>query len=270
MGGQAKINELQNAKLQKGTLRYLDILKERAIEIGVRGEDTLTLLDKLGIHNAVVTGCLSNFINCSLKGSNIQKLIDDFKYKEYPKVNFLAGTLEEYTRDTEKALFELTTQHHGQIIYQTNVKILSFLLGEEEDEVSKYINWEANLIGPKFEVREYRRKIFHRGVFYFSAPGWIDKMSFSDLSIGMRIHGSVAVIQGGSLGVCVAFDSRTLELVKTMGYPYILSDDVKKINNLRELDQFIEFSALNFDVLREKLRAKLKLTIEQHGVVSKF
>lgn len=269
LGAQAKVGEVAEIMLQPGSRRFVDLLKERAAVVGVRGERTRDLLHSLGVENVEVTGCPSNFIVDEVSGAAIQQRIDRLAGISSPSVNFLPGTLEPYTRECEAALWRLTSPHLSKVIYQTNPLMLDFSVEKRTTaEGRKYLRWEAGTLGVSFE--EYRNTLRRRAKFYFSAPAWIDDVSTDDLTIGQRIHGAVAAIQGGSLGVCVAFDSRTLELSQTMGYPYLLADEVPEIKEIATLGQHVRFDADDFDRKRATLRSSLKSTLEQFGVVTRL
>jgi len=77
-------------------------------------------------------------------------------------------------------------------------------------------------------------------------------MKHYDLAIGMRIHGAIAALEGGRLGVCVAFDSRTLELSETMGVPHFLASDIQQHMLLADVLDLVRFDADEFDVKRKR------------------
>ena len=58
----------------------------------------------------------------------------------------------------------------------------------------------------------------------------------------MRIHAAIAANLGGSLGLCVCFDSRTEELVDTMGLPKL---DVRNLENKQNIVQLV--NSVSFD-----------------------
>jgi hypothetical protein len=72
-------------------------------------------------------------------------------------------------------------------------------------------------------------------------------MARFDLAIGMRIHGAVAAIQAGKLGICTAFDSRTLELAQTMGYPYITAYEIGEAMGIKDILEQVTFYPALFD-----------------------
>jgi hypothetical protein len=269
LGAQARISEAHRVELQPGTVRFLDLLRERANAVGVRGRTTMAVLEKYRVPSGVVTGCPSNFINRDLGGVRIQEQLDNLRRHGARRVNFLYGTLEDYTRDVERVLFGLAGENGGRLIRQTDLRMLKWILdGVEPADVGSYLNWEARTVAPQLTVDEYKRKLRHRGKYYFDARAWIDDVALDDVSVGMRIHGAVAAIQGGSLGICVAFDSRTLELAETMGYPYVRADQAVLASSLRELGDMVEFTPQNFDRKRAELRRSLKIALEQFGVVT--
>jgi hypothetical protein len=96
---------------------------------------------------------------------------------------------------------------------------------------------------------------------------WIDDAGRVDLSFGMRIHGAVAAIQGGALGLCIPFDSRTLELVTTMGYPFVRSEALQQGETIGSLLSKIEFNPSDFDQKRLALRAAFASIFHENDLV---
>lgn len=267
LGAQSKMEEEGSIALQPGTVRYLHVLARRANVIGVRGASTLQVLRQHGVQNGVITGCPSNFINPEVDAAAIAGKIEQLGTREAPTVNHLFGTMEDYAREPERRMTALCRQEDARIVYQTNRHIFHLLArGAASEEARKYFAWERAVLSPDLSLDDYIARIAARGRFFVNAMTWLDEVGRDDLSVGMRIHGAVAAIQGNSLGVCVAFDSRTLELVQTMGYPYVLADDLQKIERIRELPSVIQFSADGFEEARRTLRGSLKLAMEQFGV----
>lgn len=274
LGGQAaEIEETHAIKLRPGTVRFVKLIAERAKLIGVRGVWTQRLLHHYGVHNTIVTGCPSNFINPTISGEAIASRLETVKQRvsaeEPVRINYLFGTMEEFCRPYEKILYSVLSEPARRVIYQTNINLLAYAhTGDLSDRAKQYIEWEARIVAPEQPPFRHFELIREQGRFYFDAKAWIDDVARDDLSIGMRIHGAVAAIQGASLGVCVAFDSRTLELAETMGYPRIVAHEMKRIDNLRSLIDLIKFSPVEFNIRRERLRRALKTAIEQEGVLS--
>ena len=127
--------------------------------------------------------------------------------------------------------------------------------------------WQNHCLDTGLTTENYIGLIRERGRFFSDASEWMKFSKQSDLTIGMRIHGAIAAIQAGELGVCVAFDARTLELVATMGYPYVVPSDLDSIRRLSEIGGVIRLSAPKFEEKRNTLKANLLQILNQHGIV---
>jgi hypothetical protein len=268
LGAQAKIGEVKDIRLSSGTRRFIQAVYRRSSFIGVRGEETKSFLESIGVDNAVITGCPSNFINNTLTGSIIKDNIESFSKKDNPRINYVFGTMEEISRDYEAELFNHWLGHEGKIIYQTNKNMMNLLInGVVSSECAAHLQWQNGILAPQLSISDYIELLRSRGVFFFDPLSWINSASAADLTIGLRIHGAVAAIQGRSLGVCVAFDSRTLELASTMGYPYLHAAQISELTSLSELEGILNFTPDEFDWKRNALRSNLKTVLQQHGLV---
>jgi hypothetical protein len=83
----------------------------------------------------------------------------------------------------------------------------------------------------------------------------------------MRIHGAVAAIMGGTAGVCVAFDSRTLELAKTMGVPYVRHDEVEGATSMDSILRNVRFNADYFDSMQAACISEIEKILLSSGCV---
>jgi polysaccharide pyruvyl transferase WcaK-like protein len=269
LGAQAHIGATTNLPLSEGTLRFLRAVAQRTENIGVRGEFTRQVLSSAGIHNTVVTGCPSNFLNRKISGATVQAALDRARSRENIRMGYVFGTMEEVTRPIERTLFALARKHIAPIIYQTNEAILRFLHDGVVLEKSVYdMTWEAQeLSHGAWDLAEYLRIVHARGVFYSDARTWIDRMHVLDIVIGMRIHGAVAAIQAGTLGLCVPFDSRTLELVETMKYPTIGMCDITSEDSLEAILEKVCFDPEEFDDARTSLGSAIDKIFEVADIV---
>lgn len=269
LGAQAKIDGDSKLTLQQGTKNYLATISERTSNIGVRGEFTAEVLDNLGIKNTVVTGCPSNFLNPNINGSSIGSKLSTACGGMLHKTCYVFGTMEPETRDAERILYAIANAENSDYVYQTNPEILRTLYNRHADQTSlDYFEWESSILDPSSSLPKYIKNILRKGRFYTSAAAWIDQASHYNLVYGLRIHGNIAAIQGGSLGICVAFDSRTLELATSMGYPYIHITDILSSTRFRleELFSATHFSADYFDSQRLKLFEALIGIMDDAGI----
>ncbi|WP_323813313.1 polysaccharide pyruvyl transferase family protein [Cellvibrio sp. NN19] len=271
LGAQAEDSSNTNLTLQEGTLKFLQEASKRTSSIGVRGAFTQQVLFNAGIKNTTITGCPTQTISDAISGESIQKNIDDLKlrsktYGQKIRLGYLMGTMEPFCRDYEKKLFQSIADENFDIILQTSPASMKAAFGFEiTDEEQKNIDWVGNYLLGNRNFNFFSEKI-KSGKIYSSAAYWIDDMLKYDAVIGMRIHGAIAAIQSGKLGICVVFDSRTLELCETMGYPYI---DAKKLASpkmsLHEILELIEFDAENFNSRRTDLIKKIETILEDAG-----
>ncbi len=269
LGAQAKVGHVADIELKAGTQRFLRTLADRAHSIGVRGEATLKLLQRYEVKNGVITGCPSNFVAQDISSDSINRQIRLLPDLSKPKIDYVFGTMEDYARDFEAELYRLWSGYEGNIIYQTHADVLRMLFdGFEAEQLNADLDWQNSRLRTGLSSQEYKQRIKSRGRFFYSAESWIQHTRQADITIGMRIHGAIAAIQGGGLGICVVFDSRTLELVETMGYPHLLGEDLSHLTSMQDVADAIRFSGRMFDERRTGLRTSLKSVMERHGILT--
>lgn len=251
LGAQAPIDGNTELQLKPGTRRFLKSIADRTSDIGVRGQYTRAVLETLGIYNTRITGCPSQIINPRVTGLSVATQLAQLRTMERPRVAQSFGTFEEHTRPVERHLFDVLEELQPTLLFQTDPKILRFLFdGTLSSDAKKYFDWIGRYLRPDATSGWFEADVQHRGCFFSDARTWLDRMLRYDLVIGMRIHGAVAGIQAGTVGVCVAFDSRTLELAETMGYPYVRADDLINAKSLRHALDFIRFEPEDLDEAR--------------------
>lgn len=240
--------------LPDGVKRFARAISSRSKTIGVRGDFTKKVLASMGITNTEITGCPSQTLNIRVSGTQIADRINSLRSKQNPNVALLAGTLQDYTRKTEQNLYNaVKTIENHTVIYQTDKNILRFIHDRAlNGNAREFFSFMRNVVRPDLNSDSFFHYLGKRGRFFSDARSWIDAMSTVDLAVGMRIHGAMAAIQAGRLGVCVAFDSRTLELAKTMGVPYILPENIEDGATIKSLIDFINFNPEDFDNKRSK------------------
>ncbi len=249
LGAQAKLGSSAKLPLKEGTLRYLRAVARRTDTIGVRGPFTKDVLDRHGIRNTEVIGCPSQTINPAITGEGIQEQIDQLSSRARPLLGWVFGTLEPDTRETEKQLSKIVRLYDHRVIFQTDERILKTLFNREPEDPA-FLEWVRRIAFRDIPRNGFTSYLIDNGRFYSDARSWIDSMRRFDLVLGMRIHGSVAAIQAGRLGVCVAFDSRTRELAETMGYPFLPMDAVARIESIDDLAEQVVFSSDKFNRLK--------------------
>lgn len=269
LGAQAQTQESTEIPLQSGTKRFLNVVSERATAIGVRGEFTKAVLEKHGIQNAIVTGCPSQSINMRVTGASIEARLKRIMSHGISKAAYAVGTLEDYARSTEKKLATLMSEVDHDLVFQTDNRFIFPIIGcEVQDTDAEFWGWARKFLQPSGTSETFSHYVRSRGRVFSSAAQWIDSMSKLDVAIGMRIHGAIAALQSGSLGVCVTFDSRTLELCQTMEVPHIPAEEIAQVDNLLEVFSRVRFSASEFDRKRKNNLDAIKRVLDEAGLSS--
>lgn len=267
LGAQAKLDDGTKMDLPEGTERFIKVLSERTTEIGVRGQFTQEVLANYGVTNTVITGCPSQTINMSVTGDHIQSKISTLKDMGVSRAAYLVGTLEDHARPTEVRVSSIAAQVDHLTVFQTDPRFLRFIHdGTLSEEQISFFKWSKAFLRPSQSYGEFVQYLRDSGIFYSDAKQWIDSMKRVDVALGMRIHGAVAAIQAGSLGVCVTFDSRTLELSETMGIPHISPKEISKCFSMRDVLDATNFSARGFEEKRTLLVGRIEKILNDSGI----
>ncbi len=268
LGAQSEIGASVGMNLKPGTMRFIKAIADRSGTMGVRGQFTKDVLGQLGIQNTIVTGCPSRTINRHVTGSSIAAALNLALENAKPRVGYLYGTFEEGTRKAEQKLSSIVKDFDHRIIIQTNPPLMKLVWGGElSPEETRTIHWLGTVARPDLSGSQYVEYLKQSGVFYSDARSWIDQMTAMDAVIGMRIHGAVAAIRGGSLGVCVAFDSRTLELAQTMEIPYLTAQEVEECSSFHEMLTRIHFDPVEYDRKQAVAIDRIKDILEPSGCI---
>lgn len=265
LGIQCELSE-DEIELTAGTLAFIKALKKYAPRIGVRGASTAAVLARHGVDTAVVTGCPSNFLNANVSGRSLAGRLARARATACLRVDYFPGTISHHL-DAESHLRKLVSRHDFRYVLQTNESLFQFVDGVRDDPgVMRYVDWERAKLNPEIPRSEFERLYAERATYYFSAPAWLDAMSRRDLGIGMRMHGVVASIQGGTAGACVVSDGRINELVTTMGYPRLSLEDARTARSLEELIGAVDFDPTLFDDKRRALAHAYRGIAAESGV----
>jgi len=267
LGAQAETDNDPYLDLKPGTVRYLKVLSERTSRIGLRGPFTQEVLEHFGVTNTVITGCPSQTINPHLKGAAIQAQLNSARQMSRPSVGYVLGTLEANTRLAERMLAQQIAPLPHQLILQTDPRLLRVIYDRQvpQDDAA-YVKWVQGVMRPDLNTCAFIDYFLQHAVFYSDARSWIDAMRRHDVVLGMRIHGAVAAIQAGKLGVCVTFDSRTKELAETMGYPYLPIERIAKDQTLAQMLEHVIFDADRFDAARAHNTATIRDILQKDGL----
>ncbi|NQZ03480.1 polysaccharide pyruvyl transferase family protein [Idiomarina sp.] len=242
LGAQAS-NVDEKLEFGPNTARLAKAIAKHSEQISVRDEFTLSLLKKIGIENAIVTGCPSNFINQS--SSFIKRLAtqaENGRRKKLSLQKFIIGEFSGGNKHSGGVLrrsLEFMKETNSNYLIQSPV-LLPFFLNESASVPSPYT---ANK--PKDMSLESLEAILRQQVLGFSSvDAWMDFSRSCDLSFGMRIHGNMIPLQSGVPSVLIAHDSRTLGLSESMSFPKVSLSDFLGAE-LREIPELMYTQFLN-------------------------
>ena len=91
--------------------------------------------------------------------------------------------------------------------------------GDAGDLAEEDLEALANYVCPDMNLEEFIRWGRIHGKVFFDVSDWMDYYKGFDFVIGTRIHGTMLALQAGTPALCIAHDSRTLELCQTMKMP---------------------------------------------------
>jgi polysaccharide pyruvyl transferase WcaK-like protein len=239
-------------KLGPYTERVAKVISERCKSISVRDEYTANLLSAHGIHNVIITGCPSNFINTDpTLGETLKKKANDM-LESIGSWNQMRIHVSEhswghhYSSPALRATLELLAKSNSFYVLQTP-ELIPYLL-KESLVIPKLLQDEAKeLWGESNNIAAIlRQTLLH----FSSITSWMDFARTCDLAVGMRIHGNILPMQAGVPSMLVYHDSRTYGLGQTMGIPMVSPEEFVTLVNdhphrmiekiLKGIDQFDE------------------------------
>lgn len=220
--------------------------------ISVRGPFSKQVLDHYGLgDHAVVLGCPSLFLNPDPElGARIAARVRPVK-----RVAVAAGLRHSVQlRQIEQSLARLVTVTGGSYVGSHPLPMIQLTRGEARDVAPDELEAHRNYICPEMDTDEFVRWTERHGNVFFDIPNWMEHYRRFDFVIGPRIHGTMLALQAGVPAVCIAHDSRTLELCQTMLVPHILAKDIASgVSRDQLLDLFAQFDATAFDANRRML-----------------
>lgn len=270
LGAQGPIGGIDPAVVPEGTWRWLQTLVDRAPStnpnLALRGEATLDVIRSRGLaDHCVVTGCPSNFINPS---ASLGREIYRRRANGLRRIAIAAGNpfLPQF-RLLEQSLVGLLECSDGIYICQHPIDMVRFAQGDIKNITRA--NWQRyrDYINPELSDDEFLNWFRRYAHCFASVPEWISSLRHFDVVVGTRIHGIMAGFQAGVPSLCLCIDSRTLELCKTMGLPYVDANDFRKgITREHIGDALREWDWRGYDDIRRKLASRFNLFAAWNGL----
>ena len=260
LGAQASQNN-EMVLVPEGTLEWIRLIQERSPtsspNISVRGDFSFRVLEHYGLADkAIVTGCPTLFINPERE---LGKIIWGNYSAKMERVAVAAGHQRwSHLAKLEASLVALGQYGGGAYICQSPLEMVKIGRGEAAG-LSKSSRDECrNYVAPWMSDEEFTSWCNQHAYSFFSASAWMDYLRRFDFVIGTRIHGVMLALQVGVPALCLAHDSRTVELCETMAVPYLKAQEYSQGITKDQLTSLFKFDPNAFDENRVK-RAKIFL-----------
>lgn len=253
---------------------FVDVLRERAAFISVRGGFTETVCHELGLKEVEALGCPSAMINPDPALGTHIALGFEHARSRYPDIRpGLAAAAPFTVKDDpallalERKLFDWVVRGGGAYVQQsggeTVLRVCSHLYDSASEEDWRYMRY---VLAPETNLQVFRAFMGAHAHLFVSAPAWFRALSACDAVIGTRIHGVMAALAGGTPGALIAHDSRTGELAETMRLPRIPLAAVEAAPTFAEALAAVEFDAIAFDTWRQRTAGRYVDTFRRLGL----
>jgi hypothetical protein len=245
LGAQAR-NYDPNISLLPGTERFLKVVAERAVSIGVRGPFTQQVLERRGIRNVTIVGCPSYYMRGASLAEFAKPAIDKVQKisvnasRDVINHAFDPVKMEEIVREIYR---EGISWDADFIAQSENAEILLAEHASDEfdnpalDEICGFLRGVAD----DAKVRDWAGR--HMRVF-FRVSDWIDAVRGYDFVFGNRFHGNMLALQHGVPACVVCHDTRTEEMCRFLALPFVNIVNLDSIQ-VEALYDSVDTAALN-------------------------
>ena len=254
-------------QISKGTVRFLEVVKNLSSSIGVRGNYSAQVLSDLGFNNVEVLGCPSMFYKAQTPSVRDIEWRSDLRLAISPTRYFFPASESSNGTDPQRNLYRFALQNGSRIYYQSERFEVQLLNREsiEEAEVEKALDYYG------FSTQnELFSKIRAQGLYHSDLEHWIKDIKKDDLYVGTRIHGAVAATLAGTPSLLLTHDTRTQELAEVMHLPHCpLSEfDYTQLKEPKSLKHLVDYST--FPEKMEINRRRLAAFYETQNMGSQF
>lgn len=202
------VNELV-ANLKQDQISFYKLLSDKAKNLGIRGEFTASVLEKLKITNIKIHGCPTYF-----ESSPEREVKTPDSFGELPVLR--TGVYS--SQDFQWHGFEYAFQ-----CFELEKSFIEFIyFGSRDRRQRESLLKTLNALPPL-----YARGLFHaifegRAHFFSSVWAWKElfKKNRFRMSVGTRVHGSIMALNSGVPALLTNVDYRAREMAGFLGIPY--------------------------------------------------
>lgn len=262
-----------DVEVSEGTLAWARAINARrggsSSNIYTRGPYTSRQLARYDIADSVVGGCPSHFIAQSANlGRTIQK---NWRAISIPRSISVAGGHQSWAkvRQVEQQLVALMMDPAcmGQYVVQSMGDMIRISRGDFDAIEGGTLDKIRNHIIPHYTRDEFLAWCNNYARSFYDVASWMDSVRRYDLTIGPRYHGTQLAIQAGRMGAVITIDSRTEELCRQTGVPFIPHADIRDVPLTRtELKKRLPFDGAAYDEFRRERAQNYVTFLEANGL----
>ena len=263
LGVQAK-NISEKPQFKPGSKRFMKVISERAVSVGVRGEFTAEVMQANGVNNVEVIGCPSNFISCE---ENLG-ILQERQLRSLSQIDTLALNLDitESMSDLMRTAFSWGQQRNAMYVNQAPEALVKMANGDFSAVEQGTINRIHNILCPQLTTADFKQFVKSQFKVFFSAAEWMNQLRSVDLSVGTRMHGNMLAWQTKTPCILFPHDSRTHELADLMQLPYVMSNQITANAPLEDVLQKVNFNGVKYDQRRALLLDKYVSLLSRSNV----
>lgn len=242
LGAQAP--SFKNIELEKGTIRFLKVISERAVSIGVRGQFTAEQIERHGINNVQVLGCPTFMRKHDVPTIKHGDELERIGITLTRQAKGIYGNNEEHIRLVHNQLLENAARLSNQSFLISQGEKEEYLISQREegadqavDDILKYLHFDQN----DKRTKPVRDLYLKRTVAFSNMKDWEAFSKSLDFILGFRLHGNIVALHQGVPAVFITCDSRVQEIVDFWNLPYVKSSQIVDID-IEALYQSIDYT----------------------------
>lgn len=268
LGGES--DTIAALKADPQVMRLVDVLREKAAFVSVRGPYSQTVCAALGLSGTEVLGCPSALLNPDPQAGaamerRLKAVRDRLSADPAAPVRLAVTAAAPFEirpdppkRDLERRLFGWAMANEGLYVQQSGgVAAMQAADGHWYKLDRNARRSITAVMAPEADAVDVWAYMARNGRFYLSAPAWRDEMREMDLVIGTRLHGNMAALAAGTPGIIIAHDSRTGELGQTMHLPHLDFEAAMAAPDLATALRHVAFDGAAFDAWRAGVARRL-------------
>lgn len=208
--------------LHPDTVRLLRTIAERCV-LGVRGEYSAAVLERLGILNLKIIGCPSLYY-----GMNDSFRIEKKPFREDMKAVVNFRTFYGSLRPAECEFLTYAANRRLPFVEQTQQELTLLNCQNNQPQFAYLSEW-----------LKVQRQVF------FEIDQWVSWLRQFDFSMGSRFHGNVLAVTNGIPALTMVIDGRMQELTKLFRLPTMDAKDFsleRPLEYYYDLADFTEFN----------------------------